>query len=133
MKTYPMYREDGKLHAFEFPNSRITVRRLRRLIEVVPGVTDVALFGPSGENRIRFKLGTIQCVVWEPFGDNDRFWVGPSEPQVDFPDLEDIHSVIQSYQPPLGIGIPWLLAAVAVSVVIYVQWVNWGVVTQCAK
>jgi hypothetical protein len=128
INTSTIIRPDGTLLAFEFPNSRISVRRLKRLIGEVPDVSNVKFGQLFGEDPLEFEYRGVPCIVWEPFGDNDHYWVGPSNPDQTKLDISEIQRAVESYYPPLWIGTPGIAAVLIAGVFIYF---NWGAVTKC--
>jgi hypothetical protein len=63
---------------------------MRRVLGSVPGVTDFKRRW-FDEHRFTFTYGGRACVVWEPWGDNSRYWIGPAEmePPVDMGPIND--------------------------------------------
>ena len=80
MRTFPIYRPDGSLLAFEIWNTWIWIGSLLRILRAVPGVSDVRR-ERSGDNRITFRFMSLAYVVNEPWGDNSRYWIGPAAPE----------------------------------------------------
>ena len=39
------------------------------------------------EHRAYFHFHGVPFVVWEPFGDNSRYWIGPANQDAQPPDL----------------------------------------------
>jgi hypothetical protein len=86
MKTYPLRNEGGEVYAFEMPNSSfLSSRSVARYFSRCPGVSVTRvrrLFAFGDEVHIQFSIDGESFEVWEPYGDNSRYWVGPSsEPQ----------------------------------------------------
>jgi hypothetical protein len=98
MKTYPVPDASGRLHAFEVPNTLFTTRRVAALLRKTPGVADVKvvrrLFSTPSDVRIRFVWRGRKLIVWEPWGDNSRYWIGPDDDsqEVEIDDLKRIFS-----------------------------------------
>ena len=90
MKTYPLHREDGKLHAFEIPNMWVTVGAIKRLLRSVDGVSDVKRTR-TDDFRATFIFHGEPMAVWEPWGDNSRYVVVPinDESEVNLDSLHD--------------------------------------------
>ena len=77
-------------HAFEVNNDVLPGPILGRTLESVDGVTDVRLkteLFSKDENRAYFIFHGVPFVVWEPFGDNSRYWIGPADQSTPPPDL----------------------------------------------
>ena len=100
MKTYPLYRADGSLHAFEFSNVWLWIGTLRGILKAVPDVSNVQRVF-RGENRVSFHLRGEPFVVWEPFGDNPRYWIGPVDAKNSKADLMQLHQAFLAYQYPI--------------------------------
>jgi hypothetical protein len=81
MKTFPAASEpDGRLRAFEVENAYIGPSAVAQVLRGTEGVTDVEqrrLFSRDSEVHVKFKCQGHPCIVWEPYGDNSRFWIGP--------------------------------------------------------
>jgi hypothetical protein len=103
MRTFPLHNGEGQVFAFEVENIVVSVRELARLVKRHLGAK--ITFGPKslGEVPLRFVHAGVEFEVWEPFGDNSRFWVGPAGRAPErVEELDDVHRMIQSYQPSLG-------------------------------
>jgi hypothetical protein len=107
MKTYPIWREDGNLRAVEVTSAWLTYRPRNRLLRSVADVTEVKREW-FGDDRIIFKHHGEPFVVWEAYGDSNRFWIGPKNPPSTF-DPGPLYRAFQEYQGP----ITRLVAAVA--------------------
>ena len=82
MKTYPLIDEKkgDRPFAFEIENAYVGTGTIARLLAEVDGVTDVRarkLFRGSSEIHVEFKYLNHDYIVWEPYGDNSRYWIGP--------------------------------------------------------
>lgn len=105
MKTFPALTSlDGRLIAFEIENAYVSASTVAQLLRQVNGVSDVEPrrpFSGSSDVHVRFKHHGHACLVWEPFGDNSRYWVGPESPD-DFPeDISDVKGNFDRYSPPM--------------------------------
>ena len=58
------------------------------------------LFSLSNDVHIKFKFHEKEFVVWEPFGDNSRYWIGPEDKQSHV-DIKGLVSVFEEYKPPV--------------------------------
>ena len=101
MKTYPLLRDDGELHGFEIGNTWISIGAILRLIRSVPGVSEVRRVW-FREEHVKFLYQGAPFEVWEPFGDNSRYWIGPEVPGPDTPNMTAIHSAFVEYQNPFS-------------------------------
>lgn len=76
MRTYPLFREDGSLFAFEVTSAWISFHALFKILRSIDGVTSVRK-NYFNEDRASFAYRGERWVVNEPFGDNSRYWIGP--------------------------------------------------------
>src|SRR5258708_14372346 len=103
MKTYPLGHDDAPPFAFEIDHTFVSRGTIVRLVKRVDGVTDVhraGLFRSSDDVRVAFKYLGRDYIVWEPWGDNSRYWVGPrvcdgAAPPA--PDIGRVRSVFDSH------------------------------------
>lgn len=104
MKTYPAKTSpDARLIAFEVENAYIGPAALARLLQQVAGVSEVKrrrLFSGDGDVHVRFKYRAHLCIVWEPYGDNSRYWIGPENPEAFTEDLREVERALDDYSPP---------------------------------
>jgi hypothetical protein len=104
VQTYPAKTSpDGRLIAFEIENVYIGAVAVARLLKQIASVTDVKrrrLFSSNGDVHVRFKHKGHSCIVWEPYGDNSRYWIGPEDPDAPTVSLQDIAKVFDAYSPP---------------------------------
>jgi hypothetical protein len=84
--------EDGRLYAFEV-SSVIGRRRACAVASRIPGATVLTRpqrFSFGGPDEFcRFEVDGQLFVMWEPFGDNSRYWIGP-EPATWCPQVERV-------------------------------------------
>jgi hypothetical protein len=100
LKTYPLRRDDGSVHAFEIGNAFISMGAIRRMLSSVDGVTSIKRQFRS-DDRLTFSFNGVPWVVHEPWGDNSRYWVGPTEAKDHGFDVAPIHDVFARYRSPL--------------------------------
>lgn len=104
MKTYPAKTSpDGRLVAFEIENAYIGPTAIARLLQQAAGISEVKirrLFSSDGDVPIRFKHGVHPCMVWEPYGDNSRYWVGPENAESFNDNLLEVKRVFDEYSLP---------------------------------
>lgn len=86
METFSLRNKEGEITGFEIPNSYfVSSSAVARYFGRCPGVTvrNVRrLFDMGNEIHIQFDFDGESFDVWEPFGDNSRYWIGPSsDPQ----------------------------------------------------
>jgi hypothetical protein len=92
MLTYPIRCESGHVIALEV-RAQLFGCRLAKGLRTVPRVSDVRprrWWRGSSDVHIRFRYEGSECIVWEPYGDNSRWWIGPDEgaPPVQLDELE---------------------------------------------
>ncbi|HEV2109876.1 MAG TPA: hypothetical protein VGT99_00870 [Gammaproteobacteria bacterium] len=109
MNTYPI-KDDrpGHCWAFEIDHVYITARPTARVLAQVQGVSDIEipkLFRGKDDIRIKFKYRGRDCVVWEPWGDSSRYWIGPENAMDKSLDLKDVQSAFEKHDPPTLIGL----------------------------
>lgn len=98
MKTYPIMRPDGSLYGFEISNTWITLRPLLALLRSVLGVTDIRRNWFS-DTPVTFKFHGNPAVVYEPWGDSSRYWIGLEDPEkLPEIDITPIHDAFLRYR-----------------------------------
>ncbi len=105
MKTFPAVSEpDGRLRAFEVENAYIGPSTVAQILRLTEGVTDVEqrrLFSRDSEVHVKFKYQGHPCIVWEPYGDSSRFWIGPENKDSFAGDMAPVERAFARYRPPL--------------------------------
>lgn len=104
MRTFPITNENGQCFAFEVENAYIGPRRIAKLLADLAGTSDfrsVGLITAKDDVRLRFKYNNHDFLVWEPFGDNSRFWIGPAEEQHTAIDVSELRAAFERYRPPI--------------------------------
>lgn len=104
METYPHSQkgEDDQPIAFEIDNVYIGPGAIASLLEAIKGITDVRKEGFGGmprEIHVRFKYQGYDYVVWEPYGDNSRYCIGPDNPDECKKSIRPIEEVFKRHQP----------------------------------
>lgn len=96
MKTYPVLNDrKQRTPIFEIENAYIGPTTVARLLAEVEGATDVRprkMFAKSNDIHVEFKYMGQPYIVWEPFGDNSRYWIGPADMVAGAEDVPDIQS-----------------------------------------
>lgn len=110
MRTYELHRDDGYFLAFEIENVYVRPKKIGEILSAIDGVTDVRVGKSSRESRdvhVTFKYLGIDYIVWEPFGDNSRYWIGPEQEdaQLSDTDITPLANVFRDYEPPLLIKV----------------------------
>lgn len=80
MRTYDICKENGELMAFEVNNLLLTRLGAIRVVRRISGVKILATPWVRQDVFCRFALEGREFLIEEPWGDNSRYWVGPSEP-----------------------------------------------------
>ena len=82
METFALRDEHNEVVAFEIRSSYfVSSRGVAKYFSRCPGVSITKvrrLFALGDEVHAQFSFKGESFDVWEPFGDNSRFWVGPS-------------------------------------------------------
>ena len=105
MRTYPLTDNSGAIYAFEVGNALLSPREIARLVKMRLGAAITA--GPQGfvsaaDMRLRFHYAGGEFEVFEPFGDNSRYWTGPSgEKPARVPGIDEVHDMFRAYRPSL--------------------------------
>ena len=100
MKTFPIRRSDGFLHAFEIGNTFISMGSIKRILRSVQGVSDLKRHFRT-DDRLTFVLNGESWVVHEPWGDSSRYWIGPKEAANHAIRVEPVHEAFARYRSPL--------------------------------
>lgn len=105
MRTYPILTKEGsRTFAFEVENIYISLATTARIVTAVDGVADVEsrkMFSKSSDVHVEFKYRGQPYIVWEPYGDSSRYWVGPKEEANDVGDITALEAAFKRYRPPL--------------------------------
>lgn len=105
MKTFPLVSEpDGRLRAFEVENAYIGPSAVAQVLRGTEGVTEVEprrIFSRDCEVHVKFKYRSHPCIVWEPYGDNSRYWIGPESEDSYTEDMAPVEKSFANYRPPL--------------------------------
>lgn len=78
MRVFERRSEDGQLRGFEVENSLLSRRSVARIIASIPGARVIRANSGwwSRHKFCEFELNGVRLLAEEPFGDNDRFWIG---------------------------------------------------------
>ena len=104
VRTYPLEGEVARSGAFEIENVCVSRRSVAKVLKGIEGVTDVQLRGrllSADEVRVAFCFMGRPCIVWEPFSDNSRYWIGPEDPGAPGPDIFPIRTAFDRHEPPI--------------------------------
>jgi len=101
MRTYPLNRDNGERFGFEINNTWIWIGSIIRILRSVPGVSEVCRVR-GGAERIKFLLDHEKFVIFEPYGDNSRYWIVPEDPSESAVDQANLHHAFAAYRNPLA-------------------------------
>jgi hypothetical protein len=97
MTLHEIKDQNGRVFAFEVGNFLLSRRCVSRIVRSIPGVRLLktqGYFSWSSEDVFcKFELGTQKFQVWEPFGDNSRYWIGPESAEW----CEEVHIVREAF------------------------------------
>lgn len=83
VRVYELRDASGRVFAFEVDASGR--RGVTAVARAIPGtrVTKAPRFLSWFREEVfcEFELGGVKFEIWEPFGDNSRYWIGPSDHQ----------------------------------------------------
>ena len=103
MKTYPLTRNDSSHpFAFEVENTLLGTTTVARLLAEIDGVSDVQprkMFARSSDVHVEFKFRGQPYIVWEPFGDNSRYWIGPKDEASDAGEIGVLEGAFNRHRP----------------------------------
>jgi hypothetical protein len=111
MRTFEIHSDDdGYFVAFEIENAYIRPKKVGEILSAVGGVTNVAVGKSSGESRdirVAFNYLGIEYIVWEPYGDNSRYWIGPKQMDGNLSniDITPLETAFRDYEPPFLVKI----------------------------
>jgi hypothetical protein len=105
LRTYPLKDNSGATYAFEVANVLLSPREIARFVKAKLGAEITA--GPKGylasdDMRLRFRYAGAEFEVFEPFGDNSRYWIGPAgERPTRVVSIDALHAAFIAYRPSL--------------------------------
>ena len=101
MNIHRICTDDGDVFAFEIDNAYITSRKIATLLIGVDQVSDLKVrtaFSSIDDVHVEFKFQQTEFMVWEPYGDNSRYWIGPKHNQ-EYVDISELEFIFEKYQP----------------------------------
>jgi hypothetical protein len=104
MDTFPLIRSSTvPPYAFEIENAYVSARRVARILDSISGVANIRVKKPfhRSEYRVEFDYNQRKFVVWEPFGDNSRFWIGPKDSAALDVDISRIEEAFLAHRPSI--------------------------------
>jgi len=100
MKTYDLTDDEGRVFGFEVSNAFFPRSTACRVAQRIPGaklIRGPRIF-PSEDEFCEFELEGVTFVLWEPWGDNSRYWIGPKAGQW-VPQLDRVREEFVRWQP----------------------------------
>ncbi len=104
MKTHPIKDDHGVTYAFEVESVYIAPRKIAVVFSSLPDVSAMHIrkaFSIGNENYVEFKYQGRDFIVWEPYGDSSRYWIGPKDASSDHVDIADLEKSIKQHQPAI--------------------------------
>jgi hypothetical protein len=121
MKIYELTDKNGRMFAFEVPSGFLGRRGACKVARSIPGVRILRsprfLSWFREEEFCEFELDGQHFKMWEPFGDNNRYWIGP-EPVHGCPQIDAVRRAFANRQFEVGASLMW---AIVLMPVIYVS------------
>jgi hypothetical protein len=108
MTTHPVYDDTGRAFAFEVEAIYLPLASGVSLLRPIDGVSDVRrrrLFHRPADIHIRFRYRGVPFVLWEPYGDSSRYWIGPEDERGDHPDVGDLRAAFARHRPPIWVKV----------------------------
>jgi hypothetical protein len=104
MKTHPLFSSDRRRKfAFEIERAYIAPAVIARLLSQVEFVTDIQrrkMFSAIADVHLSFNYNGRPYIVWKPYGDRTRFWIGPAPDAERDIDITPIETIFRCYRPP---------------------------------
>ena len=106
METHPIVdrRHGHRAFAFEIETAYVQDGTIAAILKGVTGVSHVRERHPlarPNEIHVEFRYMAREYVVWEPFGEHRRYWIGPRNTAAAVGTIELIEAAFRDYQPPL--------------------------------
>ncbi|RYE53904.1 MAG: hypothetical protein EOP48_13410 [Sphingobacteriales bacterium] len=104
MRTYPYFNKDDEkeIIGFEIDNIYISVSSIVRLLmknSKISELTRNRTLLLSNECHVNFRFYDTEYVVWEPFGDNSRYFIAPIKGRGPEDQIREIECMFVDYQP----------------------------------
>lgn len=102
MNTYEVRDRTGQLFAFEVESVYITISMIATVLNSAHDVSDIRvrkLFSSNSDTHIEFTYMGKAFIVWEPYADNSRYWIGPKDVTDEQIDVSALQSVFHQYRP----------------------------------
>lgn len=91
MRTFLLNNDEGELSGFEISNSFLSSGGIAKYVRRIQGceVVGTRRWFSADEVHVRFSFSGKRFIVWEPFGDNSRLWIGPEDGEIVPPETID--------------------------------------------
>ena len=113
MRVHDLTDDQGTTFAFAISNALVSRRGVCRVIAAVPGVrflrTPTVWAIHTRDDFCEFAVGDTRFIALEPYGDSDRYWIGP-ETRGQTEGLMAVRSAFQSHHPVRAIFTRWSMA-----------------------
>jgi len=99
MRTFPIKDDTGHVFAFEI-RAQLFGWRLAHRLRSFQGFPTCVLedCGSDLQTCISgFKYQGHECVVWEPYGDSSRWWIGPDDKNAPHVPLDEIEHAMARF------------------------------------
>ena len=100
MQIYDITDNAGNVFAFEVSNSFLSRSTACRVACSIPGaklIRKPRIF-PSQDEFCEFEIDGVTFTIWEPWGDNSRYWIG-SKPERSVPQIAQVREAFARWQP----------------------------------
>ena len=102
MRVHDLKDEKGRVFAFEVANTVIGRGGACAIVNRIPGskILHAPTFGSwlREEQFCEFEVNGRRFVIWEPFGDNSRYWIG-TEPPIWCEELGEVRQAFLGANP----------------------------------
>ncbi len=105
MNTYPISDKAGQTFAFEIDNAylgRTTAASILLSVDGVRSVRAKKVFESPNDVQVAFVYKGREFIVWEPYADSSRFWIGPKEESQERVEISAIEEAFRNYRPPFA-------------------------------
>ncbi len=104
MRVHDLRDVEGRPFGFEVSNIMLGRRGVRRVVLRIPNAR-ILSFRRWAEEFCEFELEGTKFVVWEPWNDNSRYWIG-SKPPVPTAELLKVREAFERARPVFGFLLP---------------------------
>lgn len=70
-------------------------------VKDVTNIKNRKAFSKSDDALIWFEYEDVKFIIWEPYGDSSRYWIGPENSEGSDRDITPIADAFKSYKPTL--------------------------------